>query len=84
MGAHSGEFHADDLVKVDASKMVVLISGGPLMDVLSISDRPEGKYALCQWHDGDGLRTKAYHIEILGRIIRLDQEFVALLEKPSP
>ena len=42
-------FHESELVKVDESEFVVLASGGPLMDVLSVED---GK-ALCEWFDQD-------------------------------
>lgn len=56
-----GTFRADELELVDSSRMVVLVSGGPLMEVKDV--RTAGEFgcvpeaspeALCSWLNEDG------------------------------
>lgn len=59
-------FNANDLELVPRTdKEVVLNSGGPIMQVLSVA----GDVALCEWEDGRG----RFHIDTLSRLIPFRQ-----------
>ena len=63
---HREEFNEADLVKIDTSKCVVLASGGPLMDVLSVDDGE----ALCRWTDEEGkINAARFNTACLRRLI---------------
>ena len=49
MKLHRATFHPADLVAIPRpEKPVVLVSGGPIMDLVSV----EGEYGICEWRNG--------------------------------
>lgn len=61
------DFRSRDLIKVDESKLVMLASGGPLMEIESITDG----VAICFWHDDKGERKNAtFPVVCLRKLVR--------------
>jgi uncharacterized protein YodC (DUF2158 family) len=59
-------FLMTDLVKVDTSRSVVLNSGGPLMDVLSVKDG----ITLCEWKTDAGKVARGrFDVRCLSRLV---------------
>jgi uncharacterized protein YodC (DUF2158 family) len=59
-------FPAAGLRPVDTSRAVVLNSGGPLMDVLSVTDGS----ALCEWRGDDGKVGRGrFPVNCLSRLV---------------